>query len=193
MERLAGHGAQGPGQALMALSEWELQGGVLPECEDIRGWPVLDRHGHTLGEVDEALVDGDTGLMRYLVVAFEPPGVALELESPQEAQVLLPVGLVRAAHPRGWVCLDTLDLETLEQCPRYRPTLLSRNFEHSVLQALASSSPFGVHWQEPLYEQPAFNPHGLRTARERRSGGSWKDDPHANPGFDPMYAPFGTG
>lgn len=52
---------------LHRLSELEIENYVIPEPQDVRGWDIIDPQDNLVGEVDDLLVDRETGNVPYLV------------------------------------------------------------------------------------------------------------------------------
>lgn len=52
---------------LQRLSELEIENYSLPDEQDVRGWDIIDPQDNVVGEVDDLLVDRESGAVPYVI------------------------------------------------------------------------------------------------------------------------------
>ena len=118
---------------------------------DLRGLPAEDASGIHIGELFGALVEADSGLVRYLDLALDA----------MDRHVLVPIGHARVRETeRGdpHVRLRAALLEQLEQVPPFPAEVqhIDDPFERALLEAYGRT----FHG-ERYYAHPAFDHHGV--------------------------------
>ena len=122
----------------------------LSQVSDLRGTPVVDVDGSTIGSVFGALAEVNSGLIRYIDVAID--------EKPKH--VLVPIGHARVDREEGGarMKLRAATLDDLDAVPTYDPAegSVDEPFERSVLSSLGR-----LFYGERYYAHPAYDHNGL--------------------------------
>ena len=117
---------------------------------DPRGWEVVGRDGHRIGEVDHLI--GDTGALkvRYLTVDVD--------RDIGDRKVLVPVGHARLEDDER-VRVDALDSASARELPAYEGTV-DRDYERGLHEHFDRG--YGA---ERRYSHPRYEDRSLRTSR----------------------------
>ena len=122
----------------------------LSAVSDLRGTPVVDVDGVSVGSVFGALAEANSGLIRYVDVAIE--------RAPKH--VLVPIGHARVDREEGGavVKLRAASIDDLDAVPTYDPNegTVDEPFERSVLSSLGR-----LFYGERYYAHPAYDHNGL--------------------------------
>lgn len=134
-----------------AIGDMPHDDAALLPVPDLRGTPVEDATGLSAGELFGALVETETGLVRYLDLSL--------LDA--DRHVLIPIGHARVRESdRNGACirLRAALLEELQQIPPYPPDVahIDDPFERSLLEAYGRT----FHG-ERYYAHPSFDHQGL--------------------------------
>lgn len=104
---------------------------------DITGWKVKDTENHTVGEVNDLLIDTQTFQVRYLLLDMEGNDLNLEARN-----VLIPIGLVELYESHEHVVLQNITVAQLKALPVYIYGKLTREKESAILNTF---SDVGIH------------------------------------------------
>ncbi|HYG68634.1 MAG TPA: PRC-barrel domain-containing protein, partial [Anaeromyxobacteraceae bacterium] len=122
----------------------------LSQVSDLRGTPVVDTDGLTIGAVFGALAEVSSGLIRYIDVAIDQ----------RPKHVLVPIGHARVDRAEGGarMKLRAATLDDLDAVPTYDPAegSVDEPFERSVLSSLGR-----LFYGERYYAHPSYDHNGL--------------------------------
>ena len=122
----------------------------LSQVSDLRGTPVVDTDGLTIGAVFGALAEVSSGLIRYIDVAIDQ----------RPKHVLVPIGHARVDRAEGGarMKLRAATLDDLDAVPTYDPAegSVDEPFERSVLSSLGR-----LFYGERYYAHPSYDHAGL--------------------------------
>jgi hypothetical protein len=102
---------------------------------DVRGWPLIDANGESMGRVADLIFDPDAQHVRY---------IALKLED--ESRRLLPIGYLQVDAGRAQLVMPGLTRADVSSLPKFTDELPTRSEESAVLEqierALDARNPF---------------------------------------------------
>ncbi|MGH7555331.1 MAG: PRC-barrel domain-containing protein [Longimicrobiales bacterium] len=113
---------------------------------DLRGLPVADAGGRPIGQLFGALIEDDTGLLRYLDLSLDD----------ERRHILVPIGHARIheTNDRPEVRLRAVVLDDLRGIPTYAPATpaLEDGYERELIAAYGRS-----FYGDRYYAHPAFD------------------------------------
>jgi hypothetical protein len=112
----------------------------------LRGLPVADAGGRPIGQLFGALIEDDTGLLRYLDLSLDE----------ERRHILVPIGhaRIRDDKDRPEVRLRAVVLDDLRRIPTYSPAMptLDDGYERELIAAYGRS-----FYGDRYYAHPAFD------------------------------------
>ncbi|MFN6945455.1 MAG: PRC-barrel domain-containing protein [Cytophagaceae bacterium] len=138
---------------LSELSDYE----VANEDPDIRSWEVVGIGNELIGRVNDLIVDKAMKKVRYVdVKAF--PELA---HSAGDRHLIIPIGFVKLGKEGDdRVYVDRLDKQKLLRSPVYHGGVVTRDYEHSLIEVLRGERSQALSDDE-FYSDPFFNDTGL--------------------------------
>lgn len=130
---------------------------------DIRGWRVRTRAGSEIGEVADLVVDAADMQVRYMDVRLA------SAVADDHRHVLVPIGVAQLDTTRDDVHVDT-GAASLLDAPPYRPELLDRQYERTLLESYGWRSPApGIERVADFYRAPHFDERSCFAHRRARA------------------------
>jgi len=144
--------------------------------KDVRGWPVKDKDGRTVGKVDNLLVNKNTERVVYLDIEvdssiieanYEPygkkakDGVHEFINKDGENHLILPIGLAHLNLESEIVFTENIDHKTFAETKRIKKgTPIFREYEIIVLDSYnRDNSETDYPNDESYYKRKEFNEH----------------------------------
>jgi hypothetical protein len=113
---------------------------------DLRGLPVADAGGRPIGQLFGALIEHDTGLLRYLDLSLDE----------ERRHILVPIGhaRIREDNNRPEVRLRAVVLDDLRRIPTYSPATpsLEDGYERELIDAYGRSFYGDRYYSHPAYD-----------------------------------------
>ena len=128
---------------------------------DIRGWDVKTGD-HTIGEVDELILDARERKVRYMVVDLDDDVLDLD----DDRKVLIPIGMAQLHEKDDDVILPGISLDQLRQLPEYDSDNLTDSTEYAISTALGRTGfDQDAQWNSGFYQHDHFNEGNLYQRR----------------------------
>ncbi|WPP48993.1 PRC-barrel domain-containing protein [Catalinimonas niigatensis] len=145
---------------------------VTKEDPDVRGWFVVGADRQRLGKVNDLILDPEARKVRYLEVKLES-----ELLAGKETRhILIPIGKARIDRDDDMVLIDSLDVNKARFYPVYSGEAITRDYEHSLREALHEETHQHTHDTHTHAEQGVQDEEPLhKMQRERDIARSERD------------------
>ncbi|WP_293741876.1 PRC-barrel domain-containing protein [uncultured Pedobacter sp.] len=100
---------------------------------DIKGWPVRNEAGDSVGKVRDLLFDPAQNAIRYIIVELVDMGEDLE-----EKAILIPIGLANLGEDKKEVVLPDIHLDQFRAMPRYIIGEVTPQMENEIRRVIGS-------------------------------------------------------
>lgn len=121
---------------------------------DIKGWPVTDETGRSIGKVKDLLVDPEHNAVRYVIVDLED-----EVSGTEEKAVLFPIGFVKLGEDKKEVVLPVMHESQFIEMPQYIIGEITRDTELKIRSAIGSPAALRIEEEIIDLDQSEFYRH----------------------------------
>ncbi|WP_090499304.1 PRC-barrel domain-containing protein [Pedobacter terrae] len=112
---------------------------------DIKGWPVRNEAGNSVGKVRDLLFDPEQNAIRYVIVELVDMGEDLD-----EKAVLIPIGLANLGEDKKEVILPDIHLDQFRAMPRYIIGEVTPQMENEIRYIIGS--PAALRMEDEIVE-----------------------------------------
>ena len=112
---------------------------------NIKGWPVKNESGLSVGTVRDLLFDPEQEAVRYIILDLADTNEIIE-----EKAILIPIGLVDLAEDKKEVVIPDLHQDQLNAMPRYIADEVTHEMENDIRSIIGS--PAALRLEEEIVE-----------------------------------------
>ncbi|WP_293789569.1 PRC-barrel domain-containing protein [uncultured Pedobacter sp.] len=112
---------------------------------DIKGWPVRNEAGDSVGKVRDLLFDPEQNAIRYIIV--ELVNMSEDLE---EKAILIPIGIANLGDDNKEVILPDIHLDQFRAMPRYIIGEVTPQMENEIRNVIGS--PAALRLEDEIVE-----------------------------------------